>query len=161
MRCKRPALRGRDVCHAHAGGKVGRPAALTPDVHDRIVQATKAGCPDWVAAQSAGISATTYYETLKRGRAEESGPYCELFEAVERAKAEAYLHAMVMWRQAMRDNYRAAIAYVDRVDRGRFGGAGSSGHDSSGECRLDLSQLSSDELEFLEGLHERTPEAKE
>jgi len=160
-RCKRPALRGRDVCHAHGGRKVGRPTALTPDVHERLVQATKAGCPAWVAAQSSGISVTTYYEILKRGRAEESGPYRELFEAVERAKAEAYLHAMVMWRQAMRENWRASVAYVDRVDRGRFGGGGSADeHAQGGEGRLDLSQLSTEELELLERLHNRADEGE-
>ena len=163
-RCTRPALRGRDVCHAHAGdGKVGRPSALTPEVHDRLVQATKAGAPDWVAAQSAGISLTTYYELRKRGRTEESGPYRELFEAVERAKADAYLHAMVTWRRAMRENWRASVAYVDRVDRGRFGGSGSAGDEqvSSSANRPDLSQLSAEELEILERLHERPKQSEE
>ena len=99
---------------------MGRPSALTPDICERIVQAKKAGCPDWVAAQSAGISTTTYYELLRRGEAEEAGPHRELYEAVERATGEAYLHAMVAWRRGMAESWRAAVAYVDRVDRGRF-----------------------------------------
>ena len=121
--CRRPALRGREVCHAHAGEKVGRRSVLTPEVHDRIVAAKKAGCPDWVAAQSAGISTTTYYELQKEGRARESGPCRDLLVAIERAEADAYLHAMATWRREMNGNWRAGVAYVDRVDRGRFSGS--------------------------------------
>jgi uncharacterized protein (DUF849 family) len=123
-RCRRSALAGRDVCHAHSGAKVGRPSALTPEVCDRLVQAKKAGCPDWVAAQSAGISTTTYYEILKRGETEEAGPARDLLEAIRRAEAEAYLHAMVAWRREMAGNWRAGVAYIDRADRGRFSSPG-------------------------------------
>ena len=96
-----------EVCHAHSGEKVGRPSALTPEVCDRIVQAKKAGCPDWVAAQSAGISRTTYYEVLRRAEGEESGPARDLLEAIGRAEADLYLHAMVAWRREMAGNWRA------------------------------------------------------
>jgi len=157
-RCRRPALEGREVCHAHSGAKVGRPSALTPEVHERIVAAKKAGCPDWVAAQSAGISTTTYYALLKRGESEGSGPASELLEAIRRAEGEAYLHAMVSWRREMTGNWRAGLAYIDRVDRGRFASAlGPSSREppKRGEERLDLSQLSTEELEILERHYER------
>ncbi len=146
-------MSGREVCHGHSGEKVGRPSALTPEVCDRIVQAKKAGCPDWVAAQSAGISTTTYYELLKRAEDEESGPARDLLEAIKRAEAEAYLHAMVAWRREMAGNWRAGVAYIDRVDRGRFCSAQRSspkGPEAPGEERLDLSQLTAEELEILE-----------
>ena len=156
-RCACAALRGCERCHAHSGERVGRPSALTPEVHDRIVAAKKAGCPDWVAAQSAGISTTTYYELLKRGEAEGSGPAHELTEAIRRAEADAYLHAMASWRREMSGNWRAGVAFVDRVDRGRFGSSARShaGEASrSGEERPHLSELSDEELEILERRHE-------
>lgn len=156
-RCRRPALEGREVCHAHSGAKVGRPSALTPEVHERIVAAKKAGCPDWVAAQSAGISTTTYYGLLKRGESEGSGPASELLEAIRRAEGEAYLHAMVSWRREMAGNWRAGVAYIDRVDRGRFRaspGSSAGRPPLSGEGRLDLSELSEEELEILERRYE-------
>ena len=116
--CRRPALRGRDRCHAHSAEKVGRPSVFTQEVRDRLIRAKRTGCPDWVAAQSAGISRTTFYELRKRARAEEAGPYRELLEAIERAEAEAYLRAMALLHREMDTpgNFRAALAYVDRVD---------------------------------------------
>ncbi len=131
-------MANREVCHAHAGERVGRPSALTPEVCERIVQAKKAGAPDWVAARSAGISRTTYYQLRKRGEAEESGPARELYEAIGRAEADAYLHAMASWRRQMAGNWRACVAYVDRVDRGRLtSDRGSSPNEPPGEERVD------------------------
>jgi len=52
----------------------------------------------------------------------------------------------------MGENWRAGLAYVDRVDRGRFSaGARSTAEEPKrGEDRLDLSELSAEELEVLE-----------
>ncbi len=163
--CRRSALAGREVCHAHSGDGVGRPSVLTPEVHDRIVAAKRAGCPDWVAAQSAGISTTTYYELLRRGEAEASGPHRELHAAIQKATGDAYLHAMASWRREMGTpgNWRACVAYVDRVDRGRLvsgealgevvgQGRGREGGAASND-RLDLSQLTDDQLAYLEDLY--------
>ena len=120
--CRGQAEKGKAVCYAHSGAKVGRPSALTPQVHDRLVQAKKAGAPDWVAAQSAGISETTYYELLKRGEAEASGPHRVLYDALHKAMADACLHAYLGWRRDMGTpgNWRACAAFLDRVERGRF-----------------------------------------
>ncbi len=63
-----------------SGAKVGRPRALTPELHQRIVQFVKAGCAGEVAAQAAGISATTFYDILRVGQESQSGPERELLE---------------------------------------------------------------------------------
>ncbi len=158
--CRGQALAGRDVCHAHSGARVGRPAALTPEVCERIVQLVKAGCRGELAAQTAGISATTFYATTRRGREAESGPDRELVEALERARAEAYGHAMIALRRDIGTpgNWRAALAYIDRFDRGRFPLTGSPGGSSEGGAghagqRLDLSALSEEKLAYLEALY--------
>ena len=60
---------------------------------------------------------------------------------------------MVAWRREMAGNWRAGVAYVDRADRGRFSSArGSSPQEPRppGEGRLDLSELTDEELELLE-----------
>jgi len=65
---------------------------------------------------------------------------------------------MVSWRREMTGNWRAGLAYIDRVDRGRFASAlGPSSREppKRGEERLDLSQLSTEELEILERHYER------
>lgn len=165
--CTRPALRGREVCHAHSGAKVGRPPALTPELHQRIVQLVKAGCAGEVAAQAAGISATTFYEILRLGREAESGPERELLDALEQARAEAYGHAMIALRRDIGTpgNYRAALAYIDRFDRGRFPltrppGEPSPDREPGGERRLDPSWLSEDQLAELEALFDEENESE-
>ena len=154
-RCRRPAMGGREVCHAHSGARVGRPSALTPHVHERLVQAKKAGAPDWVAAGSAGISETTYYELLRRGEAEESGPNRELFEDLRRASADAVLAAYAGWRRDMATpgNWRACAVFIERAERGRFAPPGRPGERSTDERRLDPTQLSEEELAHLEELY--------
>jgi len=141
---------------------------FTQEVRDRLIRAKRTGCPDWVAAQSAGISRTTFYELRKRARAEEAGPYRELLEAIERAEAEAYLRAMALLHREMDTpgNFRAALAYVDRVDRGRFSAPRAPEHDAgagadSEEQRLDLAALSEDQLAYLERLYEPADEERE
>ena len=159
-RCRRSAVRGREVCHAHSGARVGRPSALTPHVHEWLVQAKKAGAPDWVAAGSAGISETTYYELLRRGEGEESGPHRELFEDLRRATADAVLAAYAGWRRDMAapGNWRACAVFIERAERGRFaptgrGGATSPGVATTDERRLDPTELSDDDLFYLEELY--------
>ncbi len=110
---------GRELCHAHSGARVGRPSALTPEVHQRLVRAKSVGTSDWAAAGMAGISESTYYELLKRGRAEESGPHRDLVVALERAESEHYTYALATWKQAMAGDWRAGKAYTERVDRRR------------------------------------------
>src|SRR5215218_3702932 len=105
--CRRAALCGREVCHAHSGATVGRPPALTPAVHERFVQAKQLGCPDRVAAQLAGISETTYYELMKKGTALESGPEHEFVEAIGRAEAQAFMRAMASWTKGRTTDWRA------------------------------------------------------
>ncbi len=57
-------------------------------------------------------------------------------------------------------NFRAALAYVDRVDRGRFSGPRAPAPENPRETepsteRLDLRKLSEEELAYLERLYER------
>jgi len=159
-RCRRAPIKRREVCHAHSGARVGRPPALTPQVHERLVQAKRAGACDWVAAGSAGISETSYYESLRRGEVEESGPYRELFEDLRKATADSVLPAYLGLRRAMAnpDNWRACLAVIDRAERGRFSATGRGGPSEPGnapidERRLDPTGLCDDDLAYLEELY--------
>ena len=150
-RCQRAPMRGGEVCHAHSGAKVGRPPALTPEVHQRLVRAKSGGSSDWAAAGMAGISETTYYELTKRGRSEESGPHRELLLALERAEADHYTYAMATWKQGMATDWRASKAYTERVDRRRARTDGSA-RDQAGEPRgerVDPATLPDHILEFF------------
>jgi hypothetical protein len=158
-------MEGREACHSHSGEKVGRPSALTPEVHERIVRAKGVGAPDWAAAQLAGISPTTYYELTKKGREEEAGPHGQLVEAIASAEAEHYVYAMATLKQAMSRDWRAALAVADRVDRKRArqderAAAEPAAVPSPDERRLDPSKLSTKQLNHLEALYAIT-EARE
>ncbi len=63
---------------------------------------------------------------------------------------------MVSWRREMSGSWRAAVAYVDRVDRGRFSsrpGSDPGAPARSEDERLDLSGLSEEQLAYLEDLY--------
>jgi hypothetical protein len=151
--CRRPALRGGEVCHGHSGARVGRPPALTPEVHERIVQAKQLGCPDRVAAQLAGISETTYYELVRKGRTHESGPEHELVEAVGRAEAQAYIRAMASWNKGASTDWRAGKALVEHHDRKHAPAPlRSDAEDRIAGRRLDTTELTEAQLEYLAGL---------
>ncbi len=79
----------------------GRRSKLTPEVHNQIVTAIRAGAFDWVAAEAAGISKATYYRWLQRGEAARRGPYREFWVDVRQARAQARVAAET---EVRRDN---------------------------------------------------------
>lgn len=99
---------------------MARPSKLTAEVQGRIVAAIRAGNYAEAAAQSAGISASTLYRWLARGELEASGPFRQFREAVVLAEAEAEVHAVAVIRRAMPDDWRAALAYLERRHPGRW-----------------------------------------
>ena len=142
---------------------MGRPTKLSDEVRERIVQAIRAGNYADAAAQSAGISPSTYYRWMARGEQEASGAFHAFREAVVRAEAEAEVHAVAIVRRAMGDDWRAAVAYLERRYPARWrrrqtteltgpDGGPIRTHSSSG---LDLSKLSDEELALLEELSAR------
>ena len=74
----------------------GRNSKLTPEVHEKIVTALRAGNYSKVAAEYAGISEVTFYRWLRRGRAAKRGMYREFADAVQRAEREAEVRAVAI-----------------------------------------------------------------
>jgi hypothetical protein len=119
------------------------------------------------AAVFAGISESTYYAWLERGRSVlESSPvpaaerpYLEFLQAVTRASAEAEVEAVALIRKAARDgDYLAALRFLERRYPERWGNRRRVEHTvpgrepvevrlSFGHPRLKLSKLSDAELE--------------
>jgi hypothetical protein len=115
------------------------------------------------ACQAAGISSSTFYRWMQRGETESSGVHRELREAVLQAEAEAEVHAVAIVRRAMGEDWRAAVAYLERRHPGRWrrhhttelvGKDGGPIRTASG-TGIDLSRLTDEELKLLEELHER------
>jgi transposase len=76
---------------------MARPSKLTPEVQDAIVKAIRGGSYDWVAAESAGVTGTTFRNWMKRGAeaaeaedpAKEEQLFLAFFAQVRAARAEA------------------------------------------------------------------------
>lgn len=67
--------------------QVGRPTKLTPETQRTIAQAIRANAYPETAAALAGIDRDSFYEWLKRGAKEESGPYREFSDTIKSALA--------------------------------------------------------------------------
>jgi transposase len=142
---------------------MARPTKLTPELQERIVKAVRAGNYAEAAARANGISASTYYRWLQRGALNDSGAYRDFGEAVRQAEAEAEVHAVAILRRAMGEDWRAALAYLERRHPGRWRRHTSTeltGKDG-GPLRtestpaIDLKNLTDEELRLLEEMSER------
>ena len=99
----------------------GRRSKLTPEVHDKIVAAIRAGNYAKVAAEYAGISERTFYTWIQRGSEETDGIYTRFAEAVQRATSEAEVRAVAMVQQHMADSWQAAMTFLERRCPQRWG----------------------------------------
>jgi transposase len=136
---------------------MARPTKLTDAVTERIVQAIRAGNYPEPAARAAGISASTYYRWIARGQQERSGVFRDFAEAVARAEGESEVHAVAVIRRAMTEDWRAALAYVERrhPERWRRQQTTELVTRPADEQTLDLARLSDEDLKLLEELSRR------
>jgi hypothetical protein len=67
-----------------------------------------------VAARVAGISPNTFWRWIKRGREERRGPYRDFYREVQMATAHPEALAVGIIHREMRNNWRAAMAYLER-----------------------------------------------
>lgn len=84
---------------------------LTPDVQDRVIQAIKMGNYQETAAAYAGISQSTFYHWMDRGRNEPGSIYSEFLEAVEKAKADSEVRDVALIEKAATDGSWQAAAW--------------------------------------------------
>lgn len=108
----------------------GRPLALTPAVANRLVDALGAGAPYRDAAALAGVSPSSVFAWLGRGRAEadrierggdpnpDESAFLELLERTSVACAALSVEVNRSWLQAVRrGDWRAAAAWDERHRR--------------------------------------------
>ncbi len=92
----------------------GRRSKLTPEVQGRIATALRAGCYLEQAAQLAGISPSTLYDWLARGRKARSGQFLEFLELVQGAIAQAEVAAVAQIVTSSKTDWRAAAWLLER-----------------------------------------------
>jgi hypothetical protein len=121
--------------------QVARPAKLTPEIEYQICQLVRAGNSVEIAASASGISAPTYYRWMERGIREQSGPYADFREAVDRARAEVE-GRLVAGDQASANDWRASAWRLERMRPERWA--------RSSERRARTSPVLDRELERLD-----------
>ena len=138
---------------------MARPSKLTAEVSERICRAIRAGNYPATAARAAGIAESTFYRWMEEGRSAESGKYRDFHEAVKRAEAEGEARAVVLISKAMAKDWRAAMALLERRHPERWRRRERLEHAIAEERPiLDLSLLSEEELQTLEGIGARLTE---
>jgi hypothetical protein len=100
---------------------IGRPTKLTPAVQQRLVQAVADGNYREAACAYAGIGWSTFSRWMQRGEAARSGPFRELWEAIQEAEAEAEFRVVGQWQQQIPENWQAARDFLARRYPERWG----------------------------------------
>jgi hypothetical protein len=81
----------RNVTTFDVGNRVG--SKLTPELHEQFVSLVAQTGRISVASGKCGLGVSTARHWMARGRQEESGPYREFLDAVERARSDFLLFA--------------------------------------------------------------------
>jgi transposase len=94
----------------------GRISRLTPELQAEIVRRVAAGNYPAVAAVSAGISASTFYAWMARGKKERSGPFRDFLRAVRKAESDAEVQNIAIIRQVMKGGAVTERKTITRKD---------------------------------------------
>lgn len=89
-------------------------AKITPALIELICGHLKEGNYDMVAAQAAGITRQTFYNWVRKGKAEREGIYFDFYIEVEKAKAEGEVELITTIRKASRRSWTAAAWILER-----------------------------------------------
>ncbi len=98
---------------------MARPSKFSEEVVEKLLRAVQAGNFVEVAAVYAGISASTFYEWMRRGRAGEP-PFAAFVEDVEQAQATAEVGKVVQLSEAGKRDWRAAVQWLRLARRERW-----------------------------------------
>jgi hypothetical protein len=95
---------------------MARPTKLTAKVQRQIVESIRSGSYAETAARSAGVSRRTYQRWLERGESDAAAdrPFRAFRAQVRKAEADAELRAVNVIRDAMPNDWRAAMTYLER-----------------------------------------------
>lgn len=94
--------------------RVGRRSKLTPEVREKVLVAIRAGNYLEVAARYAGVSRSTLFSWLERGRKARSGQFLDFLDAVEGAIAQAEVQAVARISAASQLDWKAAAWLLER-----------------------------------------------
>ena len=100
---------------------MGRPTKLTAETQQKIIGGLLLGLYQEQAALNAGISTTTFYQWMSKGRTPNT-PYTEFRDAVEKARAEAEARKLSVIHTAAESGvWQAAAWFLERSFPSRWG----------------------------------------
>jgi transposase len=120
---------------------MARPTKLDADVAKRITDLVRVGNYVETAAAAAGVHKVTLHRWLRRGREEESGPYHDLFEALEKAQGESESRDVALLAKAAAEDWQAAAWRLERRFPRKYGA----------RVQMSVQEELSDFLNRLEG----------
>ena len=100
-----------------------RRSAMTPEVVNAIYEAIRLGLSYQRAADLAGISRSTLYSWIEKGKIAQSGQYKRFFDGLQKSKAEGEKNLVeIVQRAAEEDRQWTAAAWIlERRHRDRWG----------------------------------------
>ena len=101
------------------GSPVGRPTRLSKEIAEAIIENLRAGVHASVAAAAAGISTSTYYHWLQRGKKGQA-PFAKFWRDVRQARAAAEADAVKIIANAAMENWQAAAWFLERKHAKRW-----------------------------------------
>ena len=101
---------------------MARPTKLTPEIHQKIIDAVLGGNATETAAEAFGVSERAFYEWLERGRRGDEGDdiYVQFAQDVMKARAQAELGAVEALRVGMLSDPRFAVEWLKRARHQRW-----------------------------------------
>lgn len=104
-----------DLSDADHLPKIGRPPTLTREIREEICRALGVGLSLPAAASLAGVSSSTVYGWLRRGKASKGGGYSGFVKEVEKALARFEARNAAIINQGAREgDWKAALALLER-----------------------------------------------
>jgi hypothetical protein len=96
---------------------------LTPERQKVIVDSIAAGVPRAIAAMRAGVTERCLYQWLAKGRKGAKGneEYVQLFQAVQKAEADAVARNVALVQKAGAKTWQAAAWWLERRYPEEFG----------------------------------------
>ena len=89
-------------------------AKITPELIELIKGHLTEGNYDVVAAQAAGITRQTFYNWIRKGKADKEGIYFDFYRMVEGAKAEGEVNLIKIIKKASGRSWTAAAWILER-----------------------------------------------
>lgn len=123
-------------------------------VAKRIVKAVRGGNYLKPAAEAARVSEATFHRWMKAGREAKSGIQHDFYEAVKQAESEVELELAARILKAAGEDWRAALALLERRHPERWGRRQSLEHTGAAGAPLTIKEVVFDDPETKDALRE-------